>query len=143
MGGSPFKAGDRKPSAHAPRANDDLLSLKPHSAFSFDGVLIGEAHSAGLFVDGNSQGIDLPAQSGMRAHIVDDLAHTHQELVVLQHRFAYSNTILGELSSFSNEPGGMGECPHGNWSVVGGHTAKLVACNERCACAQIRSTKRG
>jgi hypothetical protein len=37
----------------------------------------------------------------------------------------------------------MGERPDGNRSVIGRHTAKLVAGDQRCPCAQVGSTKRG
>jgi hypothetical protein len=47
---------------------------------------------------------------------------------------------LPELSSFANQPGGMGQCAHWHGTVIGGHSAKLATGYEDGACAEIRGT---
>jgi hypothetical protein len=37
----------------------------------------------------------------------------------------------------------MSQCPNWNWSVVGGHPAKLVASDQYCLGAQVGGTERG
>ena len=79
----------------------------------------------------------------MRAHIVDDLAHAREQPGIVQHRLAHGDAVLTELASFSDQPGGMGQCPHRNRSVIGRHAAELVAGNERCLGAQVCGAERG
>ena len=116
--------------------------MKPQPALGFDSVQIGEARGAGLLVDGHSQGINLPAQGRMRSHIVDDLAHAREQPRVVQHRLAGSDAVQTELAGFSDQPGGIGQCPHRNWSVIGRHAAKLVTGYERCLGTQVCGAER-
>jgi hypothetical protein len=44
------------------------------------------------------------------------------------------------LPRVADQPGGMGQRPHRNWSVVGGHAAKFGLGDQRGASAQFRST---
>src|SRR5262249_37388058 len=46
------------------------------------------------------------------------------------------------LAGFPNKPRGVGQCPHGNRSVIGGHTAELVTSYERGLCTQICRAER-
>ncbi len=62
----------------------------------------------------------------MLAHIMDDFAHARQQPGILKNRFAYSDTIPFQLPSFPEQSGCLGQCSHGNGSVIGRHTPKLV-----------------
>ena len=143
MGARQLEAGDGESPAHAARADDDLFSLKPQPALGFDGVRIGEARGAGVLVDGHSQGIDLAAQGRMRTHIVDDLAHAREQPGIIEHRLAHGDAVLTQLSSFADQPGGMGQGPHRDGSVVGCHAAKFAASYEDGAGAQVRGAEGG
>jgi hypothetical protein len=63
----------------------------------------------------------------MLADVIYDLAHAHEQLGIVKSGLAYSDAILTELSSFPEQPGCLGQCPHGNGSVVRRHAAKLAA----------------
>ena len=78
----------------------------------------------------------------MRAHIVDDLAHTREQPGIVQHRLAHGDAVLTELARFSDQPGGMGQCPHRDRPVIGRHAAEFVAGYERCLGAQVCGTER-
>ena len=66
MGARELEARDGEPPAHAARANDELVSLKPEPALGFDGVRIGEARGAGPFMDRYSQAVDVLAPQRVR-----------------------------------------------------------------------------
>src|SRR6266403_5009834 len=108
MGTCQLEAGDREPPAHTASANDDLFSLKPEAVLGFNGVLVGKACNASVLVDGHSQGVDLLAQGRMRTRILDDLARAREQPGIIQHRLAYADAVLTQLSSFTNQPGCMG-----------------------------------
>ncbi len=81
-----------------------------------------------LFVDGDPEGVQTRSRwIECVAQIMDDLAHARQQPGILQSRLAYGDAILTELSSFAEQPGRMRQCPHGNGSVIGRHTANIVA----------------
>ncbi len=44
----------------------------------------------------------------MHTHIVDDIAHAREQPGIIQYRLAHANTVLSQLSSFTNQPGSMG-----------------------------------
>ena len=71
-------------------------------------MLVGKARNTGVLMDYHSHGIDLPAQGRMRTHIIDHLAHARKQPGIIQYRLAHADTVLTELSSFTNEPGCMG-----------------------------------
>src|SRR5688500_999953 len=102
MGTCQLEAGDGEPPAHAASTDDDLFSLKPKTALGYDGVLVGEAYSASVLVNGHSQGVDLLAQGRMRTRILDDLAHARKQPGIIQHRLAPADAVLIQLSSFAN-----------------------------------------
>ena len=79
----------------------------------------------------------------MRAHVVDDLAHAREQPGIVQHRLAHRDAVPTELAGFSDQPGGVGQCPHRNRSVIGRHAAELVAGHERCLGAQVCGAERG
>jgi hypothetical protein len=118
------------------------LSLKPTAVLGFDGVLIGEAHNASMLMDSHSQSVDLLAQRGVSARIVDDFAHPLQQSRIIERRLAYADAILTQLPGLANQPGGMGQGAHRNGSVVGCHAAKICASDERRARAEVRSPQR-
>jgi hypothetical protein len=78
------------------------------AVFGLDGVVIGEARDAGVLMDYHSHGIDLPAQGRMRTHIVDDLVHARKQMGIIQYRLAHADTVLTQLSIFTNQAGCMG-----------------------------------
>ena len=82
-------------------------------------------------------------RSRMRAHVVDDLAHPREQPRIVEHRLAHGDAVATELAGFADQPGGMGQCPHRDGSVVGRHAAKLVAGYEGCAGAQVCRAERG
>jgi hypothetical protein len=106
-------------------------------------VGVGEARGAGLLVDCHSPSIDPLVHGNMRAHIVDDLAHPRKQPGIIQHRLAHGDAVLTQLPSFAHQPGGMGQGPHRNWSIVGRHAAKFSACYEHGARTEVRSTDGG
>jgi hypothetical protein len=78
----------------------------------------------------------------MRTNIVHNLAYTHEQPRVVQHRLTHCDAVLTELASFSDQPRSMGQCPHWNRSVICRHTAELIAGNKRGSCTQIGGAKR-
>jgi hypothetical protein len=71
-------------------------------------VLVGKGCNASVLADSHSQGVDLLAQGRMRTRILDDLAHARKQPGIIQYRLAHSDTVLTQLSSFTNQPGCMG-----------------------------------
>jgi hypothetical protein len=65
-------------------------------------VRVYEARSAGPFVYGYSQRIDLSAQGRMRAHVPDHIARTRKQPGIVQYRLAHSDAVLTQLSSIAN-----------------------------------------
>jgi hypothetical protein len=78
----------------------------------------------------------------MRLHIVNDFAHTREQPRILEHRVVYGDAIPTELASFPHQPCGMGQRPHRNRSVSGGHAAEFGSRNECCLGAQICGAER-
>jgi hypothetical protein len=62
---------------------------------------------------------------------------------IIQHRLAHGDAVLTQLPSFAYQPGGLGQGPHRNWSVVGCHAAKFTARYQRGARAQVRRAEGG
>ena len=79
----------------------------------------------------------------MRPHIVDNLAHTRKQPGVIQHRLADVDAVLTQLPSFADQPGCMGQSPHGNWPVIGCHATELGAGHKHCVRAQVGSADGG
>jgi hypothetical protein len=79
----------------------------------------------------------------MLAHITDDLTNAREQPGIVQRWFAHSDAVQTELAGFSNQPSDMGQCPHRNRTVIGGHASKLVTGYERCPGAQVCGAKRG
>ncbi len=127
MRGSPLEARDREPPARAARAEDDFACFKPQPAFGLDGVRVDEARGAGLFVNGYPNAFEVFAPDRMLVQVVDDLAHARDQLGILKDRLAHRDAVLTELSSLSEQPGCIGQCPHRNGSVIRRHSAKLAA----------------
>jgi hypothetical protein len=101
------------------RANNDFFSLKPKPTLAFDGMFVDEASNASVLVDRHSQRIDLRTKRRMRAHIVDDLAHTRKQPGVIQHRLPDIDAVLTQLPSLADQSGCMGQSPHRNRPVIG------------------------
>ena len=142
MGNCQLETGDRELPARAARAKDYLFCLKPQPALRFDDVRTVKSCSTGPFLDGDSRGIDLRPQQRMCAHITHDFVYTREQPRVLQHRLSHINTVLTELTGFSDQPCSMGQCSDRNRSVMGRHASKLVASHEHSTRAQVCCTKR-
>jgi hypothetical protein len=61
-----------------------------------------------MLMDSHPQRIDLRAQGGISAHIVDDLAYAGKQPGIIQYRLAHAYAVLTELSSFTDQSGRMG-----------------------------------
>jgi hypothetical protein len=100
---------------------------------------VDEACSTSSFVNGHSSAFNLFSTDRMLAQIMDDFAHARQQPGILKNRLAYGDAIPFQLPSFPEQPGCIGQCSHGNRSVIGRHTSKLVAGHKNGSGAQLRS----
>ena len=121
-----LKSRNGEPPAHPARTDDDLFALQLEPTFSFDRVRVNKPRGAGSIANRYSYRIDLLAKGRMRLHLVNDFAHTREQPRILEHRVAYGDAIPTELAGFPDQPGGMGQCAHRNWSVISRQAAKLV-----------------
>ena len=126
-----LESGDVEPPTDSARAKDEFFRLQPQPGRRFDRVRIDEPRSAGVFVHGHAQRIDLLAPGRMSTHVLDDLADAREQPRVVQHRLAHRDAVLSELSRLADQPGGVGQRPHGNRTVIGRHAAELVASDQR------------
>ena len=89
----PLEAGNREAPARAARAQDDPLRPEPQSALGLDFVTAGKSRRAGSFVHRDSQSLDLRAKGGVRAHILDDLAHAREQARIIEHYLADADAV--------------------------------------------------
>ena len=73
-----LESGDVEPPTDSARAKDEFLRPQPQPGRRFDCVWIDESRSAGVFVHGHAQRIDLFAPRGMSTHVLDDLADARE-----------------------------------------------------------------
>ena len=137
-----LESGDVEPPTDSARAKDEFLRLQPQPGRRFDCVRIDESRSAGVFVHGHAQRIDLLAPCGMSTHVVGDLADAREQPRVVEHRLAHRNAILSELPRLADQPRRVSQRSHGNRTVIGRHAAELVASDQRRASAQVRGAQR-
>jgi len=78
----------------------------------------------------------------MRTNIVDDRSQARKQPGIIEHRLADSDAVETELAGFSDQPRGLGQCPHWNWSVIGRHAAEFVTGYERCLGTQVCGAER-
>jgi hypothetical protein len=88
---------------------------------------IDEVRGAGPLVNGHAGAIQMLPESRMCAYIPDDLAYARKQPSIIECRLAHRDSVLAELASFSQQPGGMRKSPHRNRSVICRHAPKLVA----------------
>jgi hypothetical protein len=117
--------------------------MTPQSTVSLDGVLIDEACAAGALVNGHTGALQMIAKCRMCTHVLDDLTHPIQQPGILKYRLAHGDAIAVELPSFSHQPGGMCKCSHGDWSVIGSHSPKLLASDKAGLGTQVCRSQRG
>jgi hypothetical protein len=96
-----------------------------------------EAGGARAFVNGHTHAFNVITPYRMLAHVLDDLAHAHQQLRVIKNRLTDRNAIPAELSSFPEQPGCLSQYSHGNWSVIRRHATKLAASHKNRSGAQL------
>jgi hypothetical protein len=106
-------------------------------------VRIHETRGPGSLVQGDAQAVHLLAKSRMGAHVLDHLAHAPKQPGIVEDRLAHRDTVPTKLARVPQQPGGMGEGPHGHRSVIRLHTAELVAGDEHGLGAQVCGAEGG
>jgi hypothetical protein len=81
--------------------------LKSPSLFRLYGLLIDEPCGASLLLNAYAGPVQMLAESGMRTHVVNDLAYTRQQARIIKPRLVHGDSVLIELSSFSDESSSM------------------------------------
>ena len=92
------------------------------------------ADARALFASGSVQLIPVLDGGAYTGAVTrDDLADAGQQPRIVEHRFAYCNAILSELSRLADEPRCMRQRSYRNRSIIGRHAAELVSCDQRRA----------
>ena len=99
-------------------------------------VRVEEARGARVFVHGDARGLELPAEHGVLAHVVDDLAHARQQPRIVERRLADGDPVAPELPRVAHEPRRVRQRAHRHRSVVRRHAADRAARHERACGAR-------
>ncbi len=137
-----LESGNVEPPADSARAEDESLRLQPHPGRRFDRLRVDEPRDAGVLVYSHAQRIDLLTPCRMGTHVVDDLADAREQARVIEYRLAHRNTILSELACLAHQSRRVSQRPDWNGTVIGCHSAKLVASDKRCLSTQVRGAQR-
>ena len=118
------KPGHVEPPADATGAEDDLVGDEAQAALGLERVRVDEARRAGVFVHGDARRLELPAEHGVLAHVVDDLAHARQQPRIVERRLADGDAVAPELPRVAHEPRRVRQRAHRHRSVVRRHAAE-------------------
>ena len=73
----------------------------------------------------------------MLAHVTDNLACAREQPGIIKNRLADSDAVLTELSSLSELPSCLCQCPHGNGSVIRRHATNRCAGDKNRSSTQL------
>ena len=124
-------AGHGKSAALAARAQNHPVGWQPEAALGFDGVRIDEARIARPLVQRYAQAIDVFTKRGVCAHVLDDLFRPSEKASVVEPGRADSNAVAAEVLHATKQARRVGQRPHGDRTIAGGHAAEIVARDER------------
>jgi hypothetical protein len=140
--GGQVESGDRQRPRRSPTADDDLACFKPRRAVAFHGVGVGEPGRSGLLVDGHPGPLEIVAQQRVPAHILGHVTYARHQLRVVERRLTPRDPVKRELPGLADQPRRLGERADRHGPVVRGHSAELIAGDQRRRGTETGSTKR-
>ena len=88
-------------------------------------------------------GLEISAQCGVSAHLLDDFRDAAEESPVVESWLADLDAIARQLTCLAGESGSVRQGSHWHWPVVGGHTAEAVTRDQCGPRPKLRRPQRG